>query len=532
MKVTRYRSVRVAMLVGAFSSLAFVGASASLSLLITDRMETLFRNVVLVLGWYALTGGLTFLRLKAQANAGYYFRQDLSQRLDRWFAEMPSAEFRGKDHGEWLSMYANDIPKAEELLLGKLLSMTCYGATVIMVFLALLRIHWSVALTALLFLIPMIFVPKLFRKKLTAYIMGSQQEKANYLSKRRELLQGFFMFLENSAFSVFLKKSRKASHHYCSYVLGVEDFTSMMSGVLTFVNAVSTVANLGILSYFVIQGKAEAGQLLAVASLIPSFGSAVMQWMSEREFYRSGLEFYEQRFSMLESERYKERKFLKGVRAKEHLSEVVDQPKESSVAFSKISLQDACVAYGDREIRFPKKLTFEENKHYAIEGESGSGKSTLIKALLGEVPLSDGAVLYDGHPLEEREVFSEVAYASQDTFLMTDTVKNNVDLSGTLSSEEVDRMLREVGLTKISADDMIQENGKNFSGGERQRLALLRALNRNTRWMVLDEITANLDEKTQNLMEQRILSFPGTVVMITHRLSKDGREKLDEVIVL
>ena len=259
MKITRYKSVRIAMIACILTSLISVMTSASLSLLITNNIDTLLVNVVIVLGLYGLSGFFTFLRLKLQSNAGYYLRQDLSQRLDKWISDMPSREYRVKDHGEWLSLYSNDIPKVEELLLKKLLSMTSFGATAVLVLVALVRIHWSVALTALFFVLPMILVPKLFRNKLTKYIIGSQEKKAEYLSKNRELLQGFFMFLENGAFPVFLKKSRKACHNYMSYIIGVEYFTAIMSGVLTFVNAISTVAGIGVLSYFVIRGDVEVG---------------------------------------------------------------------------------------------------------------------------------------------------------------------------------------------------------------------------------------------------------------------------------
>lgn len=532
MKITRYRSVRIAMVTCILTSLISVMTSTSLSLLITNNIDTLLVNVVIVLGLYGLSGLFTFFRLKLQSNAGYYLRQDLSQRLDKWISGMPSREYRIKDHGEWLSLYSNDIPKVEELLLKKLLSMTSFGATAILVLVALVRIHWSVALTASFFVLPMILVPKLFRNKLTKYIIGTQEKKAEYLSKNRELLQGFFMFLENGAFSVFLKKSRKACHDYMSYVIGVEYFTAVMSGVLTFVNAISTVAGIGVLSYFVIRGDVEVGKLLAVSALIPSFGNGVMQWMSEREFYRSGINFYTEKFSMLEEKGYQEGKYLKQVFANENLLEVDEVKAEAVELFSDISVLDACVAYGERKICFPKKMVFERGKHYAVEGESGSGKSTLVKAILSEIPLSSGNVFFDDRRLSERQVFSQAAYASQETFLLTDTVKNNVDLLGELSLEEVDEMLRYVGLTSISANDMIEDNGKNLSGGEKQRLAVLRALARKKEYYIFDEVTASLDKKNQDSIEELILSLSGTVIMITHRLSENGREKLDGVISL
>ncbi|WP_161945094.1 ABC transporter ATP-binding protein, partial [Streptococcus suis] len=128
-------------------------------------------------------------------------------------------------------------------------------------------------------------------------IVGAQNAKAVYTSEMRELLQGFTMFFESRSFPLFLKKSYQSVKKYAHYVYKTERFAAVMSAVLTLVNSLVSLFALAVLAYLVTQNKVSAGSLLAVTSLIPSFGSSVMEYLSESEFYKSGLNLFEEKFS-------------------------------------------------------------------------------------------------------------------------------------------------------------------------------------------------------------------------------------------
>ena len=88
---------------------------------------------------------------------------------------------------------------------------------------------------------------------------------------------------------------------------------------------------------------------------------------------------------------------------------------------------------------------------------------------------------------------------SQDTFLFNDTVRNNITLYQEFAQKEIDRAVEEAGLKDFIDSlpegilTMVEENGKNFSGGEKQRISLARAILRKSSVLLLDEFTANLD---------------------------------------
>jgi ABC-type bacteriocin/lantibiotic exporter with double-glycine peptidase domain len=178
-----------------------------------------------------------------------------------------------------------------------------------------------------------------------------------------------------------------------------------------------------------------------------------------------------------------------------------------------------------------KNLDFTINKgeKVLIEGESGSGKSTLIKLLLGLYRPKQGEIEYNGTALQEidlKKLREQVGYISQNVFLFNKTIKENIVLGNRdISDEELHKLLKECSLHKRVTDfenglyQEISEKGANFSGGERQRIALVRALVKNPEVIILDEGTSSLDRETEEELLKKIEEKFGDkiIIRVTHR---------------
>ncbi len=186
-------------------------------------------------------------------------------------------------------------------------------------------------------------------------------------------------------------------------------------------------------------------------------------------------------------------------------------------------------------------LTFEKGKKYAVVGKSGSGKSSIIKLLTEYGADYTGRILINGQELlglnkESIMHISPVCY--QQTYIFNDTVFNNVALYQNYSKDEVIEALRKAGIYDTiqrlpdGVDEKIQESGKNFSGGELQRIALARLFLRNKTMTFLDEITSGLDNATAYEIEKRLLDEDMTIINITHRYNKALMQKYGEIIVM
>jgi ABC-type multidrug transport system fused ATPase/permease subunit len=169
-----------------------------------------------------------------------------------------------------------------------------------------------------------------------------------------------------------------------------------------------------------------------------------------------------------------------------------------------------------------------------IVGETGSGKSTLVALLTGLARADRGSLEIDGVPLvNDADLLGwrkSIGYVPQHIFLLDDTVAANIAFGlreDGIDQAQVQRVAKIAQIDTVihslpkSYDSPVGERGSRFSGGERQRLGLARALYRNPTVLILDEATSALDESTERAVVSAITDLAPrvTVVMIAHRLS-------------
>lgn len=236
--------------------------------------------------------------------------------------------------------------------------------------------------------------------------------------------------------------------------------------------------------------------------------------------------------------------------AAERLNDVLDIEIEEvsseiqhNLSFGNILMSDLDFRYGNRELIL-KNLSFKINKgeKIAIVGESGCGKTTLAKLLLKFYKAENGEILVDGKPIESipvKLIRNKIAYIDQNTFLFSDTVKNNLLLGNTgISHEEIENICKLVKADEFinelpfGYDTFLDENGKNLSGGQKQRIAIARALLRKPELIIFDEATSNLDTITESAIKETIfnLNKDVTCIIIAHRLSTT--KNCDRIIVM
>lgn len=153
----------------------------------------------------------------------------------------------------------------------------------------------------------------------------------------------------------------------------------------------------------------------------------------------------------------------------------------------------------------------------------------------------EGEILYNNKnakDIDPASVFDQIAFINQETFIFNDTLKNNICLFQDYDSKQINEIINKTGLNQLVAslteglNSKIKENGANLSGGQKQKIAIARALLKQKEIIFIDEGTSNLDNLSAYEIEKIILDSKAMIISITHHLKKELLEKYDEILVL
>lgn len=284
---------------------------------------------------------------------------------------------------------------------------------------------------------------------------------------------------------------------------------------------ISMLANYSVLIlgvYYTIQNQFTIGSILVFQGILGAFMSPAMTMIN------SGQTLQEMRTQM------------------ERVDDVLEYPLDENVTrhidmdeVSKIKgnliLKDLVFGYSrlDNPILEGFNLEIKQGQKVAIVGTTGSGKSTLSKLISGLYSPWSGEIIFNGKKMNEidHEIFtSSIAVVDQDITLFEDTIMNNIKMwDESIEDYEVIMACNDAQIHKqiMSREGgynaPVLEGGKNFSGGEKQRLEIARSLAADPSIIILDEATSALDAKTEYEVVKAIKARGITTIVIAHRLS-------------
>lgn len=269
-------------------------------------------------------------------------------------------------------------------------------------------------------------------------------------------------------------------------------------------------------AHYVIAGRMTIGAMLALNALAASFLSPLASLVSNGQRLQLAGAHLERIGDVLEA-------------APEQATQAGAMPTRlsGSLEIRKVSFKyDSAAPFVLRDI----SLRVEPGQKIALVGRTGSGKSTLARLILGLYQPTEGEILYDGRVrLEElnlRWLRQQFGVVPQEPFLFSGSIRENISFQDpSLSLEQIERAAKlaaihdEITKMPMGYETIIAEGGTAISGGQRQRLALARALVHQPTFLLLDEATSHLDAVTEDLIDESLNQMRCTRIIIAHRLS-------------
>ncbi len=490
--------------------------------MLQQDMAVILRSALVLAGLVLVDQAISLWQTHVFANIHNQSYYTVFHQVYEKLLHLKKAYFEDKNNTEILSFLMMDVSQVSSITDRYIVISASYIFRIASGLVGLFVISWKLALVVLA-MVPVKFL--LVRRQ------ASQQEKA--MEETIEVSRSFSQWFGDSLNGVDeIKLWNLYQHHERVFaerqktLLKLQKKSTMIDGWNTFGELLlewSVTILLYLLGgWLICTGSLTIGAVFAFISYSGYVTGPVSALLNLKMFFARIIPSAHRLFKFLDMK----------TETDEGMASISNHPPR--LEFRKVSFQ-----YEDnRRIIEDASFTVEPGEKVAIIGSNGSGKSTILNLLLRFYQPDDGQILVDGQDanslaLEDyRSLFSVV---SQEPYLFFGNVLENVDLSGTASKEKLESALRNSGvkeyLSRMPEGEQTQigRNGAKLSGGEKQKLAVARALLKDAPVVLLDEATSGFDVESDAYLHEIIVNQMAgkSVIMITHRYNNlEGMDKV------
>ncbi len=419
--------------------------------------------------------------------------------------------FVNNETGDLLSRFSNDIGAIKNIIIDYMLSLVKEPLTVILLFGVLIYRDFYLTLI-LIFSFPIIaYSVHFFGKKRGKYVKLNQERLGKILQQLNQIINGIESIKLFNSESFFKEKFKEMNNNLYKasvktvYYFVTNSIFNQSIGYLVF----ALVLLYG--GYRIVKGYTTPGDFLSYITALLLIQMPLMETQKGFMNMKSSIPILERIMFILSLE-------------DEELGSVKANNLRSDIKF-----ENVFVRYKDKVILNDINLLVKNKEKIGIVGPTGSGKSTLLEIIPKFVNYEGNVFIGDKElrELENKSLREKIGFVSQNVFLFNDTIRNNLLIAKPNATDSELKEAIDLSCSELvyelenGLDTFIGEGGFTLSGGERQRLAIARLFLKNPEIVLLDEITASLDNHTEKRVIKNIYDKfkDRTIFIVAHRLS-------------
>ncbi len=502
------------------------------SLGVSHRLD---RHGAFMLREYSLVlAGLFLLRAIANFSDDYlsaYIAQkvtmDLRADLNESLQRQSLSFFNRTPTGVMVSRVINDVNLVTQAITNGVFSVFGGGASLIVLLVVAFKLDWRLAIVAFIGF-PIVVIPIVsLSKKVRRETKNSQKQMSGLQSLLHETFQGNRVVKAFGMEDYERKRFNRELKRLFRIYLRVARIKAFTGPLIEAMGAFAVVAVVWWAMGSLQSGARTLGQFAGFFTVMilvyPPFKSV----SKTNNTIQQGLAAAERVFEMMD-----------------HPSDVPDNPDATELAHGphSIAFENVSFRYGEEWVLRDINLEIGAGKVVALVGMSGGGKSTIADLIPRFYDVQKGRVTIDGIDVRNLKIASlraEIGLVTQHTFLFDDTIRDNIAYGS--GDRKLDRLSAAAKLanahdfiSRLPAgyETMVGELGVRMSGGERQRIAIARALLKDAPILILDEATSSLDSESERSVQEALehLMANRTTLVIAHRLSTVRRA--DRIVVI
>ena len=445
---------------------------------------------------------------------------DLNLTIDTFnkIINLPYNYYQGKATGDILSRL-NDLDNVRDMISKVALSLFIDLPLTLISLIILYIINSTLFIVGLIILVLYFIIIILFRGAFNDYIVKIKQKKSEYTSYMIESISGFETVkginLENRVINKFEKKYVKFLKDIYKYqnLYFIQDFFKEL------INNIGFIVIMLVGCILVIDGKLKLGTLFTFTSLLVYFLEPIKNIINLD--------------TTVKEAKHSLKRVLNIITYENKENGIINKFSNGDIKFNNINF-----SFNDRDYII-KNINFniKKNSKVMVVGKSGSGKSTLFKLLMKYYNTTNNKIFINNIDINNysKEVLrNNILYLNQNEILFSDTLYNNLIFDNSNSSNllEISKMcyVDELLDNNLGFNMLIEENGFNLSGGEKQRIMLARALLKNFEILIIDEGLNQVDiDLERKILKNIFKKFKNkTIIVISHRL--DNLDLFDNLI--
>ena len=473
-------------------------------------------------------GLFTFLSSFLMKSIGYKVGKKLRDDLFGHIIYQSSDYFDYKSTGDLMSRLTSDVDRIQVAVAGSMGDLIREMFILLALLVYIFITDWRLALISFV-IAPVAIIPLvLFSRQLKKKGLLSQEKMAQIYNLLHETITGNKIVKAFTMEKFEIKKFSQATLSYFKTSLKLALTGSLTSPFMEFLGGVVAAFVLALGATRIVQGHISPGDFVSFVVAIFYSYTPIKRLSRANNSIQQGVACYERIQEVLNSK-----------------SQIVEHPKAYPLPPVKGSVKFENVSFGYNEMMpVLQEVSFEvmPNETVALVGLSGAGKTTIINLLSRFYDSTSGKITIDGIDIREvslSSLRSQIGLVTQELILFNDTVRNNIAYG--LEEISLDKIKEAAKAAKAhdfimklpkEYETIIGEKGTLLSSGQRQRLAIARALIKNPPILILDEATSALDSESERLIQIAMVNLMKnrTTFVIAHRLSTVRR--VDKIFVL